>query len=333
MKLIETSPERFSLLAAPARKPWSIRRTTSIQLSWPDGGAGSLQLHGHGRDLLTRRGMTDVEILMADNVHAVIDQANVIASIETVPALPADLDLVGQHARSGFRRAIAPAVSDPAYRARPLALLLDDFVGANIISGWIKVKWVGQHSGWNRGHMEDVCVGYAAGSTAFDDFTNLKLSYIVPPMEPYDDPLGFHELGPDVDGTVRRLRRIDVWFDDGRLMMDALFQDSGVLHDPVHRSAIHEYRLQASAERANDGWRLSSISAEPGTLPYTECRGAPLNLKALVGSSLAELRQTVLAELRGPLGCTHLNDAVRSLSEAGMLADRLQTEAFAGRGM
>ncbi len=51
-----------------------------------------------------------------------------------------------------------------------------------------------------------------------------------------------------------------------------------------------------------------------------------LGLAKLSGRSLSELRDTVGAVLRGTDGCTHLNDAVRTLADVpGMLArlDRL----------
>jgi hypothetical protein len=35
------------------------------------------------------------------------------------------------------------------------------------------------------------------------------------------------------------------------------------------------------------------------------------------------MRETVLAELAGPAGCTHLNDALRALAEVPALVERL----------
>jgi hypothetical protein len=36
------------------------------------------------------------------------------------------------------------------------------------------------------------------------------------------------------------------------------------------------------------------------------------NTGALAGTPLSDLRATVLERLRGPLGCTHLNDMLRA---------------------
>lgn len=328
MELIEPTNERREVLATPPRRPWSIRRTSSVQLSWPVGVHGPLHLDGVSRDLLTLGTRSATETLALDRIHAVLDTERRIVSVESSPPLPQGIDLEGQATLKGFRRAIAPVTDNAAYATRPLALLLDDLVGASIISGWIFVKWAGEPMNGNRRKMQDVCIGYAAGSTSFDDMSNLGRSHIVPEIERSDDPDAFHDLGPQIEGTVRRLRRIDLWCEDDRLMIDAVFSDSGVLSKPmVHRSAIHEYRLQASAESHDGEWILATVHADPGALPYTECRSAPLHLKRLIGMPLAELRQSVLHQLRGPLGCTHLNDAMRALAEVDALAQELSRQS------
>lgn len=44
---------------------------------------------------------------------------------------------------------------------------------------------------------------------------------------------------------------------------------------------------------------------------------------ALAGLPLRDLRGAVLQRLRGPLGCTHLNDMLRSLAAVPALAQQL----------
>jgi hypothetical protein len=66
-----------------------------------------------------------------------------------------------------------------------------------------------------------------------------------------------------------------------------------------------------------------SVEAEPRVLPFVECTSAPANLQRLIGAPLPELRDRVLAELRGTAGCTHLNDALRALAEVPALIDHL----------
>ena len=47
------------------------------------------------------------------------------------------------------------------------------------------------------------------------------------------------------------------------------------------------------------------------------------NTQRLVGRTLHEIREAVLEQLRGPKGCTHLNDALRALAEVPKLAGYL----------
>ena len=57
----------------------------------------------------------------------------------------------------------------------------------------------------------------------------------------------------------------------------------------------------------------------PRVLPYDECPLAVRNVAALAGLPLSELRGAVLERLRGPLGCTHLNDMLRALADVPVL--------------
>ena len=105
--------------------------------------------------------------------------------------------------------------------------------------------------------------------------------------------------------------------------MDAMFQDTGVVPGSF-RAVVHEYRLLARAAPGADGLVLTGITAIPGSLPYSECLSPQFSVRRLVGTPLPQLRRKVLAELRGPIGCTHLNDAIRSLAEVGRLAEHLR---------
>ena len=122
---------------------------------------------------------------------------------------------------------------------------------------------------------------------------------------------------------MRRARRVDVWIEDGVIVIDAAFQDSASTRDGNgQRAALHEYNLSATADPQT--MRLLSIDATPRVLPFPECPGAVANLPRLIGSDLSAMRQTVLDELPGTLGCTHLNDALRSLAEVPALVRYLR---------
>ena len=66
-----------------------------------------------------------------------------------------------------------------------------------------------------------------------------------------------------------------------------------------------------------------SLDIDPRVLPFHECPGAITNAKKLIGTPLADIRAAVLAQLRGPAGCTHLNDALRALGEVPALVKQL----------
>jgi hypothetical protein len=137
-------------------------------------------------------------------------------------------------------------------------------------------------------------------------------------------------LAPDAPQTMRRLRVIDVSEADGVIAITTMFQDSGMVPGD-RRSAVHEYALHATADRVTG--RLLTLNATPGVLPHPECVGAPANLARLIGTPLVELRETVLRELRGAAGCTHLNDAVRALAEAPILVRALDPERADSSGL
>ena len=107
--------------------------------------------------------------------------------------------------------------------------------------------------------------------------------------------------------------------EEAQIRVDAFFQDSGI--NPVGvRFAVHEYTLQATADL--DGV-LTSVNAEPRVLPFDTCPAAVLNVGRMVGTELSQFRSTVIRTLPGVLGCTHLNDMMRSLAEVPILAAKL----------
>ncbi|MDG2004457.1 MAG: DUF2889 domain-containing protein, partial [Novosphingobium sp.] len=133
------------------------------------------------------------------------------------------------------------------------------------------------------------------------------------------DPEGWHEF-PDGDGPgFRRARLIEVTRDDasGLLTVNSSFQDSAKRKEGG-RVAIHEYNLSVTADP--DTLEILTLVPEPHVLPFSECPGAVHNAQRLVGTRIDALRDEVLAQLRGPKGCTHLNDAMRALAEVPILA-------------
>ena len=67
------------------------------------------------------------------------------------------------------------------------------------------------------------------------------------------------------------------------------------------------------------GGRIVACVATPRVLPWAECPQAAASAGRLVGQRVADLRALVRDDLVGTSTCTHLNDLLSSLSQAGRL--------------
>lgn len=329
---------RNSAGPAPVRPAGSIRRTSSIDTTWPDGRAGNMSMIGRARDAVTSVAGSAPVILAEDEFRARLQWDRTIVEISCSPDRPAIQRLLGARGGGYLRKALDEVFPEERAGATPLHLLLDDVSGASLVAGWAWSRWMDE---WQRGlataaaaadtaqprrvgrNMEGVCAGFRPGSSALNtDGTSSarQSSAAVMDLRRPDDPEGWHAFTEQTGAVgMRRARRIDVWVDD-LIRIDSAFQDSATNSDGG-RTAVHEYRLSATADPVT--LKLLSVEADPRVLPYAECPAAALNAPRMVGTPLAELRETVLVDLRGTAGCTHLNDALRALAEVPMLVTRL----------
>lgn len=321
----------------PVRRPGSVRRTSTLDTSWPDGLGQPTLMRGHARDV--RTAVDDPHPLVLDEcqVEIEIGVARDIRAI-TGPAHGPDLQhFVGARGGGHSRSILAETLSSERDASSGLHLLLDDFAGASLVSGWVWSRWIpdwttkmreaagGKMPAGRGGNMEGVCTGFAPGSSALnqDGTSNQVLQNnapVVSLMNP-DDPLGIHVLGEQPGVGMRRARMIEVWREGDELKLEVRFQDSGT-NPEGGRTAIHEYVVHASGDA--DGGMIRSLTADPRVLPYRECPGAVANISRLVGTPFADLRRRVIAELPGTLGCTHLNDVLRSLADVPHLARQIE---------
>jgi hypothetical protein len=332
MTVVTLQPPHRTANPAPVRPRASVRRTSSIDVAWPGGVTKNPILHGVARDFVTPSGKGEGSVRAAAAMEAELRLDRTIVAISTDPA-PAQLQrLVGERGGGHLRTVMREIMPDLIERADPLYLLLDDISGTSLISAW---AW----SLWNPGWLErmsaagagptleeraDVCWGLQRGNSGL---TAERGTLSVGTADAGDlrnpaDPAGWHAF-PDLDGvTMRRARRIDVWRDAGTglIHIDSAFQDSAP--SPAGgRVALHEYRLAATADPRT--LELLTLEPEARVLPFHECPGAIANASALAGTSLPEIRNTVLSDLRGPRGCTHLNDALRALADVPKLIEAL----------
>lgn len=320
---------RQSAGPAPARRPGSIRRTTSIDSDWPDGFGEPWEMKGRARDLLTPAQGGPVE-LATGSLDIRTSPIREILEISATPDDPRLAEMIGVRAGGASRHALAATLGD--LRGTPTFQLLDDFAGASLVAGWNWSLWTDdwrerirgnvQKSSGKKGQMVNICTGFTEGASSLTDegapdHIHQSSTEVGPLVDP-GDPIGWHAM-PDQSGRpqARRARRIDIWRAEGVLKIDAAFQDSGP-NPQGTRTAIHEYRVYAEVDEASE--TLVSLQALPLILPYRECPGASIKAARMVGQNIGEFRQAVLDTLTGTLGCTHLNDVLRALADVPVLA-------------
>ena len=326
------APPRVSAGAAPPRVQGSIRRTSSIDVSWPEGRAAAMRAVGRARDYLTTKAGGRGIVVAEDSFDARIAGDRTILAIATDPPRPAIGRIVSERGGGKLRGVLAEVVPEERANATPLYLILDDISGASLIAGWAWSQWspdwlAEMRASRTEAEMrafqksrENVCYGHIPGSSVFDlDRRDMGAVTDAPDLRRADDPDGWHAFTVQDSVGFRRARRIDVTVDE-RIVVDSAFQDSSA-RPGGGRAALHEYRLSLTADPRT--LEILSIDAEPRVLPFHECPSATINLVRLVGSPLPAMRETVLAELAGPAGCTHLNDALRALAEVPALVERL----------
>lgn len=324
---------RISAGYAPLRRPGSIRRTTSIDSEWPEGYGHPWEMIGRARDLLTPFNPGEPEVLATGGFRIIASPLREIQKIEISPDHPAAQRLVGVRAGGSSRTAIAETLSD--LRGTPTFQLLDDFAGASLVAGWIWSRWTDDWmaratrqaalaSPDHARRMVNICTGFAEGGSSFtpDGRPNNidQSSTEVGPLENPDDAAGWHAMPYQEGPRKRRSRRIDLWREGDLIKVDAGFQDSGS-NPNGGRTAIHEYRVHAEIEA--DTGILAALQVLPLILPYRECPGASVKASRMIGHTVAGFREDVLATLPGTLGCTHLNDMLRSLADVPRLAESL----------
>jgi hypothetical protein len=298
-----------------------------MDFTWPDGLRGDTVLDGRARDLRTGADGT-TNVLAEASLRMVTNPRQVITEISSTPGVAGLPSLAGESAMSGFRRRLA-ATGAATVVGRPLYQLLDDVPGATLVSGAAGQRWndtdlyLDIKADDARPMMTDVCTGYQQGSSALepDGFVRWRQNrHPAVDIDAVSDDLAWHPHARPVGVTMRRARRIDVWADGPINRIDAFFQDSSSLPEGG-RVAIHEYTLTAAVDRATG--TLTAVTPVARVLPYDECPLAVTHVDALTGLPLSGLRGTVLERLRGPLGCTHLNDMLRALASVPALARRL----------
>lgn len=332
-KVLPPTP-RITANPAPPRPGNSVRRTSSIDVSWPDGEAGDRLFVGRVRDYRTPAGGGGRTIEEA-GFRAVLAPDKTITAISAEPPLPGIERLVGLRAGNHLRLAVKDAMPGLIAAGAPIYLALDDISGTAFVSAYAWMQYDGKWAERLREQLAtpdfagimaarvDICWGLKDGNSALSpDFwlTDIAASD-AGDLRNRADPQGWHTL-PESEGPgFRRARRIDVTRDpSGPIHIAAAFQDSAKRGDGG-REGIHEYDIEATVDPGT--YEILTLASHARVVPYPECPGAVRNTQRLIGARIGDIRDEVLSRLRGPEGCTHLNDALRALAEVPKLAGYL----------
>jgi Protein of unknown function (DUF2889) len=335
---METMPvaPRVTANPAPPRPANSLRRTTSIDVSWPEGPDQPRLFVGRVRDYRTGEASQPGEMIGTAELRAVLDDDKTIRSISATPEPGHLQDIVGHRAGGHLRMYLREIMPDLVANAVPLYLVLDDLSGSALVSNIAGSMWDPSLMLDRRSRLSEaeftammagranVCWGLQEGNSGLQhqrDVNEIAAADAGELRNPAD-PLGWHDFAENEGPGFRRARRIDVWLDPatGLLTIDSAFQDSAK-KGTGGRTAIHEYLLRVTADP--ETLEVLSLEPEARILPFPECPGAIRNTRRLIGSSLADIRDEVLRQLRGPDGCTHLNDAMRALADVPVLVKSL----------
>ncbi len=300
----------------------ALRRTSTIDTH--PAGTGNSDVDLRARDVLAREPDT-LQVLGEVSVRAHLTE-RVIDDIASATHDARLAQLVGSRVGPGFRSTVGRLFPEEARRASLLHLLLDDWVGASLVSGYAV-----QHAAINLGieeklppgtadNMAGICAGFAADASLVPYAKrNGTIPSVQGPIAPPLDTGGMHTVEPLRAQGMRRFRRLDLRPDDA-LSADfaAHFRDSHVDGDGTE-TIVHEYTVDGSVDASTR--TIMSVNANVRVLPWQECPGAIGSAARIQGMALAELRGRVRGEFVGTSTCTHLNDTLRAIADLDALLD------------
>src|SRR6185312_7461156 len=295
----------------------AVRRTSTIDTH--PAGTGESEVDLRARDVVAR----DPD--MADVLGEVCVRAHLTDRVvDDIASHPHDtrlVQLLGSRVGPGFRATVNKLLPDEAERASLLHLLLDDWVGAALVSGYAL-----QHVAITLGieeklppgtadNMAGICAGFASDASLVPYAKrNGTIPSVHGPIAPPLD-LEMHAVEPLRAHGMRRFRRLDLSPDDG---FSAHFRDSHVDGDGVE-TIVHEYTVVGALDTSTR--TITSVEATVRVLPWQECPGAIGSAARAQGMTLSDMRARIRGEFVGTSTCTHLNDTLRALADLDALVD------------
>ena len=302
----------------------AVRRTSTID-TYP-AGTGDSDVDLRARDVVARQDAVDVLDEIRVRAHLA---ERVIDDIRSSTRDHRLTQLLGCRVGPGFRSSVGKLLPEEAQRASLMHLLLDDWVGAALVSGYAV-----QHAAIVLGveeklpagtadNMAGICAGFASeaslvGYARRNGTIPSVHGPVAPPLDIAGDD-GLHAVEPLRAHGMRRFRRLDLRPADAvSADFDAHFRDSHVDGDGVE-TIVHEYTVAGSVDTS--ARTITSVTADVRVLPWQECPGAIGSASRVRGMTLSEMRNRIRGEFVGTSTCTHLNDTLRAIADLDALLD------------
>jgi hypothetical protein len=345
--LPEAAGPHNPIVGTVERAAGSIRRTTNIDTTRPNGFDADAEVDARARDVRTNPDGT-TEVVGEAWFRAKISPQHNLLSIETSPDVPALQQLVGGSVGMGFRSRVNGVVeqvaADGCQDGSLLYLLLDDLPGATLVSGYALIRAgstgapppepsqveTSPRPAPDLSRMSDLCAGWADDASMILHIRKkgsvpVPVGPSAPILEREGDAYSWHDMAILPPQAVRRRRRLDLIApaaSGGEHRIDLHFRDSYTGEDE-DEAVLHEYSVSGTADV--DSGRIVSIVARAQVLPWMECPGSLASAERLAGMELSALRGTIRKEFVGRSTCTHLNDSMRSLADISVLARELES--------
>lgn len=320
--LVEAAGPQHPLATTPSLVPGTLRRTSTIDTH--PAGTGSSDVQLRGRDVVAREAGVDVLDHVALRAHLA---DRVIDAIDLIDDTDDDrlAGLAGHRVGPGFRSTVTRVLPDEAARASLLHLLLDDWAGAALVSGYaqqVEAAITGDEEQLPvsvTDNLAGICAGFAQDASMITYAQ--RTGYIPSVRGPLAPPLDGvrHDVEPLRPHGMRRYRRMDLRPGDATSAeFDAHFRDSHVGADGTE-TVLHEYTVAGVV--GLPARTVASVEATVRVLPWQECPGAISSALRIRGMALSDLRRRIKGELVGTSTCTHLNDTLRCLGDLDALLE------------
>ncbi|CAB4888378.1 MAG: DUF2889 domain-containing protein [Actinobacteria bacterium] len=306
-------------------RPLSVRRTVTMNGTPDPDWASGVLLSGSARDVAVD-GQGNIAWEHTAQLSARADGAGFLLTIDVSDdshRRSLTEELKGRNIGPGFRGHISKLQN--SYDPNSLiGCMLDELSGMRHVAGYGRIVAAPPLPGFLANSPQvGTCAGWRAGgvaATAHDQHILGVLPHAPTIHELVEDGPAWHYEDEVPFGTMQRRRLLDIYRgENASVKIEMWFRDS--LHRAIaDDGALHEYVVTGELDAAGV---LVKAHATPRTLPMGDCPLAAEHVTLLLGRTPNELDEGVRQHLRGELGCTHLNDAMRFIRSTDVMLNQL----------